>query len=171
MDSGRRPSDEVQLGEDVAPEAGRAAKPESDIQRQTAQRRPKDAELESTELFDAVETGPSSDVAAAVFAEEASADKVSAEEAVADETVAADADDSSSVDFGRLTKGSSSHVGVDPVAEALESGLVGVNAGVISTVEAPFGGFKESGVGREGSKYGIDDYVQIKYVCMAGVSG
>jgi succinate-semialdehyde dehydrogenase/glutarate-semialdehyde dehydrogenase len=57
------------------------------------------------------------------------------------------------------------------VAEALESGLVGVNAGVISTVEAPFGGFKESGVGREGSKYGIEDYVQIKYVCMAGVSG
>jgi succinate-semialdehyde dehydrogenase/glutarate-semialdehyde dehydrogenase len=57
------------------------------------------------------------------------------------------------------------------VAEALESGLVGVNAGVISTVEAPFGGFKESGVGREGSKYGIDDYVQIKYVCMAGVTG
>jgi succinate-semialdehyde dehydrogenase/glutarate-semialdehyde dehydrogenase len=57
------------------------------------------------------------------------------------------------------------------VAEALESGLVGVNAGVISTVEAPFGGFKESGVGREGSKYGIDDYVQIKYICMAGVTG
>jgi succinate-semialdehyde dehydrogenase/glutarate-semialdehyde dehydrogenase len=57
------------------------------------------------------------------------------------------------------------------VAEALESGLVGVNAGVISTVEAPFGGFKESGVGREGSKYGIDDYLQIKYVCMAGVTG
>jgi succinate-semialdehyde dehydrogenase/glutarate-semialdehyde dehydrogenase len=57
------------------------------------------------------------------------------------------------------------------VAEALESGLVGVNAGVISTVEAPFGGFKESGVGREGSKYGIEDYIQIKYVCMAGVTG
>ena len=56
------------------------------------------------------------------------------------------------------------------VAEALETGLVGVNAGVISTVEAPFGGFKESGVGREGSKYGIDDYLEIKYVCMAGVS-
>jgi succinate-semialdehyde dehydrogenase / glutarate-semialdehyde dehydrogenase len=56
------------------------------------------------------------------------------------------------------------------VAEALESGLVGVNAGVISTVEAPFGGFKESGVGREGSKYGIEDYLQIKYVCMAGVT-
>jgi succinate-semialdehyde dehydrogenase/glutarate-semialdehyde dehydrogenase len=57
------------------------------------------------------------------------------------------------------------------VAEALESGLVGVNAGVISTVEAPFGGFKESGVGREGSKYGIDDYLEVKYVCMAGVKG
>jgi succinate-semialdehyde dehydrogenase/glutarate-semialdehyde dehydrogenase len=56
------------------------------------------------------------------------------------------------------------------VAEALEAGLVGVNAGVISTVEAPFGGFKESGVGREGSKYGIDDYIETKYVCMAGVS-
>ncbi|MEM9681769.1 MAG: NADP-dependent succinate-semialdehyde dehydrogenase [Pseudomonadota bacterium] len=56
------------------------------------------------------------------------------------------------------------------VAEALESGLVGVNAGVISTVEAPFGGFKESGVGREGSKYGIDDYVEVKYICMAGVN-
>jgi len=55
------------------------------------------------------------------------------------------------------------------VAEGLESGLVGVNAGVISTVEAPFGGFKESGVGREGSKYGIEDYLQIKYVCMGGV--
>jgi len=56
------------------------------------------------------------------------------------------------------------------VAEGLEAGLVGVNAGVISTVEAPFGGFKESGVGREGSKYGIEDYLEIKYVCMAGVS-
>jgi succinate-semialdehyde dehydrogenase / glutarate-semialdehyde dehydrogenase len=56
------------------------------------------------------------------------------------------------------------------VAEGLESGLVGVNAGVISTVEAPFGGFKESGVGREGSKYGIEDYLQIKYVCMGGVT-
>lgn len=56
------------------------------------------------------------------------------------------------------------------VAEGLEAGLVGVNAGVISAVEAPFGGFKESGVGREGSKYGIEDYIEIKYVCMAGVS-
>ncbi len=56
------------------------------------------------------------------------------------------------------------------VAEAIESGLVGVNAGVISTEVAPFGGFKESGIGREGSKYGIEDYLEIKYVCMGGIS-
>lgn len=55
------------------------------------------------------------------------------------------------------------------VAEALESGLVGVNAGVIATEVAPFGGYKESGLGREGSKYGIDDYVNTKYVCLAGL--
>lgn len=55
------------------------------------------------------------------------------------------------------------------VAEALQSGLVGVNSGLISTEVAPFGGYKESGVGREGSKYGIDDYLNIKYVCMGGV--
>lgn len=53
------------------------------------------------------------------------------------------------------------------VAEALETGLVGVNAGVIATEVAPFGGYKESGVGREGSKYGIEDYVNTKYVCIA----
>jgi len=56
------------------------------------------------------------------------------------------------------------------VAEAIESGLVGVNVGVMSTEVAPFGGFKESGVGREGSKYGIEDYLEIKYVCMGGIS-
>uniref|UniRef100_A6VSM4 Succinic semialdehyde dehydrogenase n=1 Tax=Marinomonas sp. (strain MWYL1) TaxID=400668 RepID=A6VSM4_MARMS len=55
------------------------------------------------------------------------------------------------------------------VAEALESGLVGVNAGVIATEVAPFGGYKESGLGREGSKYGIDDYINTKYVCVAGL--
>ncbi|GAB3487737.1 NAD-dependent succinate-semialdehyde dehydrogenase [Marinomonas epiphytica] len=55
------------------------------------------------------------------------------------------------------------------VAEALETGLVGVNAGVIATEVAPFGGYKESGLGREGSKYGIDDYVNTKYVCVAGL--
>ncbi|WP_417559492.1 NAD-dependent succinate-semialdehyde dehydrogenase [Marinomonas sp.] len=55
------------------------------------------------------------------------------------------------------------------VAEALESGLVGVNAGVIATEVAPFGGYKESGLGREGSKYGIEDYINTKYVCVAGL--
>ncbi len=55
------------------------------------------------------------------------------------------------------------------VAEAIESGIVGINTGLISTAVAPFGGVKESGIGREGSKYGIDDFVEIKYLCM-GVS-
>jgi succinate-semialdehyde dehydrogenase/glutarate-semialdehyde dehydrogenase len=55
------------------------------------------------------------------------------------------------------------------VAEALEYGMVGINEGVISTVVAPFGGVKESGIGREGSKYGIDDFLEIKYVCMGGL--
>ncbi len=55
------------------------------------------------------------------------------------------------------------------VAEALEYGMVGVNEGIISTEVAPFGGIKESGVGREGSKYGIDDFLEIKYVCMGGI--
>jgi succinate-semialdehyde dehydrogenase/glutarate-semialdehyde dehydrogenase len=53
------------------------------------------------------------------------------------------------------------------VSEALEYGMVGVNTGMVSTTEAPFGGVKESGLGREGSKYGIDEYLEIKYVCMA----
>jgi succinate-semialdehyde dehydrogenase/glutarate-semialdehyde dehydrogenase len=44
---------------------------------------------------------------------------------------------------------------------------VGINSGIISTAVAPFGGVKQSGYGREGSKYGIDDYVQVKYLCMA----
>ncbi|MBR0692329.1 NAD-dependent succinate-semialdehyde dehydrogenase [Bradyrhizobium lablabi] len=55
------------------------------------------------------------------------------------------------------------------VAEALESGMVGVNTGLITTEVAPFGGVKESGLGREGSHYGMDEYVEIKYVMMAGV--
>jgi len=55
------------------------------------------------------------------------------------------------------------------VSEALEYGLVGVNAGLISTEVAPFGGVKESGIGREGSKYGILDYTELKYVCIGGV--
>ena len=55
------------------------------------------------------------------------------------------------------------------MSEALETGIVGVNEGIISTEVAPFGGIKQSGVGREGSKYGIDDYVEIKYICMGGI--
>jgi succinate-semialdehyde dehydrogenase / glutarate-semialdehyde dehydrogenase len=55
------------------------------------------------------------------------------------------------------------------VAEALEVGLVGVNDGVISIAEAPFGGVKESGMGREGSRYGIDEYLELKYVSLGGI--
>ncbi len=55
------------------------------------------------------------------------------------------------------------------VAESLESGIVGVNTGLVSTAEAPFGGVKQSGLGREGSKYGLDDFLEVKYVCLAGL--
>ncbi len=53
------------------------------------------------------------------------------------------------------------------VAEALDYGMVGINTGLISTAEAPFGGIKSSGLGREGSKYGIEDFLEIKYLCMS----
>ena len=55
------------------------------------------------------------------------------------------------------------------VAEGIEYGIVGINTGIISTESAPFGGMKESGIGREGSKYGLDEYVEMKYLCMAGI--
>lgn len=55
------------------------------------------------------------------------------------------------------------------VAEALEYGMVGVNTGLISTAEAPFGGVKFSGLGREGSKYGLEEFTEIKYVCLGGI--
>jgi succinate-semialdehyde dehydrogenase / glutarate-semialdehyde dehydrogenase len=55
------------------------------------------------------------------------------------------------------------------VAEGLEYGIVGINEGIISTEIAPFGGMKESGIGREGSKYGIEDYLEVKYLCMGGI--
>jgi len=55
------------------------------------------------------------------------------------------------------------------VAEGLEYGIVGINEGIISNPAAPFGGVKESGQGREGSKYGLDDYLEIKYMCMGGI--
>jgi succinate-semialdehyde dehydrogenase/glutarate-semialdehyde dehydrogenase len=56
------------------------------------------------------------------------------------------------------------------VAEALEYGIVGINTGIISTEVAPFGGVKESGLGREGSKYGLEEFLEIKYLCMGGIS-
>ena len=55
------------------------------------------------------------------------------------------------------------------VAEALEYGIVGINEGIISTEVAPFGGVKESGVGREGAHYGLDEYLEVKYLCMGGI--
>jgi succinate-semialdehyde dehydrogenase/glutarate-semialdehyde dehydrogenase len=62
-------------------------------------------------------------------------------------------------DIGRVWK----------VAEGLESGIIGINTGIISTEVAPFGGVKESGFGREGSKYGMDDFLVVKYLCMGGI--
>ena len=56
------------------------------------------------------------------------------------------------------------------VAEALEYGIVGINEGAVSNPAAPFGGVKESGQGREGSKYGLDDYTEIKYMCLGGIA-
>jgi succinate-semialdehyde dehydrogenase / glutarate-semialdehyde dehydrogenase len=55
------------------------------------------------------------------------------------------------------------------VAERLESGIVGANTGLISTAEAPFGGVKQSGLGREGSRYGLDEFLEIKYLCLGGL--
>ncbi|MFA0544006.1 aldehyde dehydrogenase family protein, partial [Vibrio sp. 10N.222.52.B7] len=54
------------------------------------------------------------------------------------------------------------------IAEALEYGMVGINDGLISTEVAPFGGVKQSGIGREGAKEGIDEYMDIKYLCFGG---
>jgi succinate-semialdehyde dehydrogenase / glutarate-semialdehyde dehydrogenase len=62
-------------------------------------------------------------------------------------------------DIGRITR----------VSEALEYGMVGVNVGILATEHVPFGGVKQSGLGREGSHYGMDDYVEIKYVCIGDV--
>jgi succinate-semialdehyde dehydrogenase/glutarate-semialdehyde dehydrogenase len=55
------------------------------------------------------------------------------------------------------------------VAEGLESGIVGINVGIISTEVAPFGGIKESGIGREGSKYGMEEFLEVKYLCLGGL--
>ena len=55
------------------------------------------------------------------------------------------------------------------VAEGLEYGMVGINEGIISTAEAPFGGVKESGIGREGSRHGVEEYLELKYMLMGGL--
>jgi len=74
------------------------------------------------------------------------------------------------VDFGLASYVYTRDIGrVWRVAEGLEFGMVGLNTGIISTEVAPFGGVKQSGMGREGSKYGIEDYLEIKYIAMAGV--
>jgi len=64
---------------------------------------------------------------------------------------------------------SKDHARVWRLSEALDYGMVGVNTGLISTAEAPFGGVKSSGLGREGSRHGLDDYLEIKYICMGGI--
>jgi succinate-semialdehyde dehydrogenase/glutarate-semialdehyde dehydrogenase len=61
-------------------------------------------------------------------------------------------------------------VRVSRVAERLQTGLVGINEGVLASEAAPFGGVKESGYGREGSRHGLDDYMQTKYMCQGGVA-
>ena len=55
------------------------------------------------------------------------------------------------------------------VSEALDTGIVGVNEGAVSSEMVPFGGFKQSGLGREGSKYGMEEYLEMKYMCLGGV--
>jgi succinate-semialdehyde dehydrogenase/glutarate-semialdehyde dehydrogenase len=55
------------------------------------------------------------------------------------------------------------------VSEKLEYGIIGINEGIFSTEVAPFGGIKESGIGREGSKYGLDDFLEIKFLCVGGL--
>ena len=70
-------------------------------------------------------------------------------------------------EFGLTTYFYSRDIGrVWRVAEKLEYGIVGINEGIISTEVAPFGGVKESGIGREGSKYGLDDFMEVKYLCV-----
>jgi succinate-semialdehyde dehydrogenase/glutarate-semialdehyde dehydrogenase len=75
-----------------------------------------------------------------------------------------------STEFGLAAYFYSRDVGrVFRVAEGIESGIVGVNTGIISNEVAPFGGVKQSGLGREGSKYGVEDFLEIKYVCLGGI--
>jgi len=73
-------------------------------------------------------------------------------------------------DFGLASYFYSRDIGrVWRVAEKLEYGMVGINTGLISNEVAPFGGVKQSGLGREGSVYGMDEYLELKYLCMGGI--
>ena len=73
-------------------------------------------------------------------------------------------------DFGLASYFYSRDVGrIFRVGEALEYGMVGINVGVLATEHVPFGGVKQSGLGREGSHYGMDDYVEIKYLCLGDI--
>ena len=78
---------------------------------------------------------------------------------------------SNDTEFGLASYFYSRDVGrIFRVAEALEYGMVGINTGLISTAEAPFGGVKQSGLGREGSRHGIEDYLEMKYLCLGGIA-
>ncbi|HEY0818886.1 MAG TPA: aldehyde dehydrogenase family protein, partial [Rhizobacter sp.] len=84
-----------------------------------------------------------------------------------DEAIAA----ANNTEFGLASYFYSRDVGrIFRVGEALEYGMVGINTGLISTAEVPFGGVKQSGIGREGSHHGIDDYVEIKYLCLGDIN-
>ncbi len=86
------------------------------------------------------------------------------------ETEAELADAANATEFGLASYFYSRDIGrIWRVAEALEFGIVGINVGIISTEVAPFGGMKESGIGREGSKYGMDEFLEVKYLCMGGL--
>jgi len=61
------------------------------------------------------------------------------------------------------------YIYLDCFSLSLEYGIIGVNSGMISTEVAPFGGMKESGIGREGGKYGLDEFLEIKYLCLGGL--
>ncbi|MBT6643537.1 MAG: aldehyde dehydrogenase family protein, partial [Planctomycetaceae bacterium] len=56
------------------------------------------------------------------------------------------------------------------IAEAIECGMIGINTGMLSTAAAPFGGVKSSGVGREGGRYGLEEYQELKYICLGGIA-
>ena len=79
-------------------------------------------------------------------------------------------DAANNTEFGLASYFYSRDVGrIFRVAEALEYGMVGINAGVIATEHVPFGGVKQSGLGREGSRHGMDEYLEMKYLCMGDI--